>query len=88
MQRHYYDYTLSSLIAPGYPAGVPLVWQSGRTLKLFGFEQRGPALPKALEADGGALRAKGMQERRPTALASAHRRRGLDWPKLGNSGAK
>ena len=52
MQRHYYDYTLSNLIAPGYPPVFLWYGKSDRTLKLFGFEQQGPALQKALEADG------------------------------------
>ena len=52
MQRHYYDYTLSNLSAPGYPPVFLWYGKSDRTLKLFGFEQQGPALQKALEADG------------------------------------
>lgn len=51
MQEHYYDYALSNLIAPGYPPVFLWYGKSDRTLKLFGFEQQGPALQKALEAD-------------------------------------
>lgn len=52
MQKHYYDYTLSKLIAPGYPPVFLWYGKSDRILKLFGFTQQGPALQGALEADG------------------------------------
>lgn len=52
MREHYYDYTLSNLIAPGYPPVFLWYGKSDRMLKLFGFEQQGPALEKALKADG------------------------------------
>ena len=52
MQRHYYDYTLSNLIAPGYPPVFLWYGKSDRILKLFGFDQQGPALQSALEIDG------------------------------------
>ena len=52
MQKHYYDYTLSNLIAPGYPPVFLWYGKSDRILKLFGFTQQGPALQSALETDG------------------------------------
>ena len=52
MQKHYYDYTLSKLIAPDYPPVFLWYGKSDRILKLFGFDQQGPALQSALEIDG------------------------------------
>ena len=52
MQKHYYDYTLSKLIAPDYPPVFLWYGKSDRILKLFGFDQQGPALQSALETDG------------------------------------
>ena len=44
MQKHYYDYTLSKLIAPDYPPVFLWYGKSDHILKLFGFDQQGPAL--------------------------------------------
>ena len=52
MQKHYYDYTLSKLIAPDYPPVFLWYGKSDHILKLFGFDQQGPALQSALEIDG------------------------------------
>lgn len=52
MQKHYYDYTLSKLIAPDYPPVFLWYGKGDRILKLFGFDQQGPALQSALEIDG------------------------------------
>ena len=52
MQKHYYDYTLSKLIAPDYPPVFLWYGKSDRILKLFGFDQQGPALQSALAIDG------------------------------------
>ena len=52
MQKHYYDYTLSKLIAPDYPPVFLWYGKCDRILKLFGFDQQGPALQSALEIDG------------------------------------
>ena len=52
MQKHYYDYTLSKLIAPDYPPVFLWYGKSDHILKLFGFDQQGPALQSALEVDG------------------------------------
>lgn len=52
MQKHYYDYTLSKLIAPDYPPVFLWYGKSDHILKLFGFNQQGPALQSALEIDG------------------------------------
>ncbi len=41
MQKHYYDYTLSKLIAPDYPPVFLWYGKSDRILKLFGFDQQG-----------------------------------------------
>ena len=52
MQKHYYDYTLSKLIAPDYPPVFLWYGKGDHILKLFGFDQQGPALQSALEIDG------------------------------------
>ena len=43
MQKHYYDYTLSKLIAPDYPPVFLWYGKSDRILKLFGFSRGLPS---------------------------------------------
>lgn len=52
LAKRYYSYTVSKLVTPDYPATFLWYGKNDRTLKNFVYPLQGPALAKALDANG------------------------------------